>query len=95
MNIIIQNNFEQFCIDGDYEKINEYLTYYKWLANHNDGEYFEIVANNGRLDLIKLFIENGADVHANDDYALYTCSYHKYGDCVEYLINNGANIEKK
>lgn len=93
MNNIIHNKFEKYCIDGNYEKINEYLTNYKWLTNHNDGEYFEIVANNGRLDLIKLFIENGTDIHSNDDYALYTCSYHKYYDCVEYLINNGANID--
>jgi ankyrin repeat protein len=90
---IIHKNFEEYCTNENFEKIREYLQKYEWLANYNDGEYFETIADKGNLDLIKLFIENGVNINTNNDYALYTCSYHKYDKCIEYLLNHGANIE--
>ncbi len=90
---IVHRNFEKYCIDENYDKIKEYLETYNGLANYNDGEYFEIVADKGNLQLIKLFIENGANININNDYVLYTCSYHKYDDCLEYILNHGANMK--
>ncbi len=55
-------NFKNYCINENYDKIKEYLEAYNWLANYNNGEYFEIIADKGNLRLIKLFVENGADL---------------------------------
>ena len=49
-------------------------------------------AGNGQLDIIKCLVENGADIHAWEDYALRcACSYGQL-DMVKYLIEKGANI---
>lgn len=89
----ILNKFEKFCREENYIKIKEYLIKYKSLANANNGEYFEIIADKGNLDIIKLFVENGANINIDNNYILYTCAYNKYYNCLDYLINNGANIE--
>ncbi len=46
----------------------------------------------GRLDYVKLFIENEANVRADDDFALRFASYYGHLDVVKFLIENGANI---
>ena len=90
----MSKQFEKYCIEGNYDKIKEFITTFPKLVNYDDGYFFETIADHGNLDLIKLFFENGVDVNISDGYALYTCAYHKYDDCVEYLIRKGANIEK-
>lgn len=89
---VVYDKFEQYCIDENYEKVKEYLQTFKGLANHNNGEYFEIVVDKGNLGLIKLFVENGVNVNIDNNYALYTCTFHKFDDCVKYLLSYGAKL---
>jgi ankyrin repeat protein len=48
--------------------------------------------NSSELAIVKLLVENGADVTIDDNYPMYrACTYGNY-DVVEYLIQNGATI---
>jgi hypothetical protein len=67
MEFVIEK-FEQFCEEENYQKVKDYLTQLKGLANYNNGYFFEIVADKGNLELIKLFVQNGADIHVDNNY---------------------------
>lgn len=87
---LITDKFEQYCEEENYCKIKDYLKNFKQLANYNNGAFLEIIADKGNLDILKLFVENGADINIDHNYVLYTCMYHHYDDCVQYLLANGA-----
>lgn len=44
------------------------------------------------INTIKYLVENGADIHTCDDYALLLSSEYGYLEVVKYLIELGANI---
>ncbi len=90
---IVAMRFEKYCDNENYNKIEEFLKIYKFLANYDNGNFFEIVANKGNLDLIKLFIKYDAIINIDDGYILYTCIEKKHNECVEYLLKNGADLE--
>ncbi len=50
--------------------------------------YYEI----DDLDKIKEFVENGADIHADNNRSLYWSAGKGYLDVVKYLIKEGADI---
>ncbi len=89
---IIYDRFEEFCYNDNDEMVAEYLEKYKYLVSFNDHECFEIVASNGNLKLLKLFVENGADITTDSNHVLYLCSSRKYYDCLEYLMQCGSDI---
>ena len=91
---IICDKFEQYCYDENNEKIKEYLETYDGLANYNNGIYFEIIADKGNFELLKLFIKHGAQIDIDNNYVLYTCAYLAFYDCLDYLLKYGADIEK-
>ena len=49
-------------------------------------------SRNGRLDRVIISMNQGADIHSFDDYAVRWASYNGQLDVVRYLANNGANI---
>ncbi len=52
----------------------------------------------GQIDICKLLIENGADIHATDNSLttpLHLASYHGYIDIAKLLIDQGADIRKR
>ena len=46
----------------------------------------------GDLDNVKQLIENGADIHAENDWALRFSADNGHLNVVKYLVENGANI---
>lgn len=55
-----------------------------------------VAARIGNLDVIKLLIENGADIDSADmdgKTALSVAAREAYAGCVEYLISKGANLD--
>jgi uncharacterized protein YnzC (UPF0291/DUF896 family) len=46
----------------------------------------------GDLEIVKLLIENGADVTAEDNYAIRRASQNGHLEVVKYLIDNGADV---
>ena len=53
---------------------------------------FECFSFLGNIELVKYFLDNGADVHSSNDYAVRTASQKGYLEIVKYLVENGANI---
>ena len=52
----------------------------------------------GKIDevnTIKYLLKNGADIHADDDYALRSCVKKGYLKVVKYLIEQGADIHTR
>ena len=49
-------------------------------------------SENGHLEVVKLLIEKGADVHADDDLALCRASNYGHLEVVKFLIKKGANV---
>jgi len=49
-------------------------------------------ADEGDLVKVKSLIEQGADVHASDDYALLTATLYGDIEIVKYLISKGADV---
>ena len=49
-------------------------------------------AKSGNLEVVKYLVENGADIHAEKDYALRLAAYNGHLDVVKYLVEKGVNI---
>jgi hypothetical protein len=90
---VVTEEFLKELQSENYEMIKKYLEAYPILVNYDNGYYFETVAKKGNLDLIKLFVEFGADITIDNNYILYECSYNQFYDCVKYLIEIGADVE--
>ena len=52
-------------------------------------------ASNGHLDRIKFLVDNGVDIHAQEDQALIPAANGGYLDIVKFLLANGADIHFK
>ena len=52
--------------------------------------YFKIT--NGYLYIVKFLVRNGADIHADDDYALKCSALDNHFKIAKFLVKNGANI---
>lgn len=46
----------------------------------------------GNLEIAKLLLDRGADVHANDDWALRCASKYEHSEMVELLKSYGARL---
>jgi ankyrin repeat protein len=49
-------------------------------------------AINGHLDVVRSLVENGADIHADNDFALRYTAVNGHIDIVRFLVENGADI---
>lgn len=47
---------------------------------------------NGNLELIKQLVQEGADLHTNDDYALGVAALNGHLAIVKFLVQHGANV---
>ena len=55
----------------------------------------KLIGKKWDLDVIKYLIENGADIHAGDDYILRYSAYIGHFEVVKFLVENGANISAR
>jgi len=49
-------------------------------------------SNHGELNTIKYCLDNGADVHAREDWALRWASNNGHTEVVRLLLDNGADV---
>jgi hypothetical protein len=52
-------------------------------------------ADNGNVDLVKKYLENGANVHADDSCSLRYAATRGHREIVELLVENGVNPNNK
>ena len=78
----------------DYKKYYLYIDYIDYMLKKypkcNDLLYF--ASKKGNLDLLKMSLEKGANIHSNDDRALRIASSNGHLKVVIILVNEGANI---
>ena len=70
-----------------------------WLRNKEEvisfqdkNEALTFASQEGHIDIVKYLVENGADIHARNDWALIMASENGHLDIVKYLVNEGADI---
>jgi len=79
--------------------INRYRNNRKWSEyyidlrriNKNNNKLTE-ASKNGRLDLVMVVLNQEANIHTQDDYALRWAAGNGHLDVVKYLVEKGANI---
>ena len=49
-------------------------------------------SENGHLEVVRYLVEQGANIHANNDYAIRWASENGHLEVVRYLVEKGANI---
>jgi len=60
-------------------------------ANRIDAELVN-ASEHGDLEMVRLFLDRGANIHAQDDWALRNAIYKGHLDVVRFLLDHGANI---
>ncbi|MET0570942.1 MAG: ankyrin repeat domain-containing protein [Pedobacter agri] len=91
----VYDKFEELCISGNnMVEIEEYLKTYKFLINYDNGYFFDLIADRGNVELIKLFLKYGTDPTLDNDYALFSCAENENDECVDLLLKNGANFNR-
>ena len=88
--------FETICTkinDDSYCKIEEYLKIYPLLVSYDDSYFFKLITMSGRFDIVKLFIQYGANIYDHNHVILHICASKKYYDLMEYILSLGENID--
>ena len=70
---------------------NYYINIIKKLKGNMNDLLFES-SKKGRLDLVKIALQNGADIYASNDWAVQLASHNGRLEVVKYLVENGAHI---
>ena len=71
------------------------LSYHHKLAKSVDSLALKHAACLGNLEIVKLLVDNKADIHASDDYCLQVAASNGHNEVVEYLLQKGASISAK
>ena len=69
------------------------LDYYKLVPKSLKNEIIIYASKNEHLEVVKLLIEHGADVTADNNYAIRWASKNKHLEVVKLLIENGAVLD--
>lgn len=83
---------------GLYPKLVENF-YFTYTYGHNKNTPLHLMAGAGNLSIVKLLIENGADINAKDSYGIWTPLYSAVAgnhlEIAKYLVDKGAEINIK
>ncbi len=87
-----EKSHEMLCIaseNGDYDTTKYILDNYPKCSCDFP---LRCASDMGHLHIVKLLIDNGANIHSNDDAALQYAARGGHLDVVKFLVENGANI---
>jgi len=76
------------CREGNLEEVKRLVG----KSSHLYNEALSCAVIQGDLETVKHLIEEGADIHVQDDAALKWAVIYGYADIVKYLIEKGANV---
>jgi ankyrin repeat protein len=70
------------------------IKFKQYLLNENKDLDQQLIdaSTNGNLDFVKQLIDQGADIHVRNDWALRAASSKGRLDVVKYLVSKGADI---
>ena len=94
----ILNRFPYLGIDilKKYKQERSWLQYYikdlRQITPTNAQDKLEICSRIGRLDLVIIAVNKGADIRVYNDYAVRMASYNGHLEVVKYLVSQGADI---
>ena len=95
---VIINCYEEYnrflkgeATEKDYEIIKRYI---KNIVDNINKKFMDS-AENGYLNIVKAYLNLGANIHVNDDYVLRHSSYIGHLNVVKYLVKHGANVHAK
>ncbi|KAJ3293897.1 hypothetical protein HK104_004126 [Borealophlyctis nickersoniae] len=66
-----------------------------WRLHRNAGDCWWWATKSGHVEVVRLLLEFGADVHAGGDAALRAASPRGHHEVVRLLLENGANVHAK
>jgi len=75
------------CTVANINDLENYIKTFNIDVNYNDGYFMEIICLRNDINLLKLFINNGANVHINNEGILRLVAHEGYITLLEYLIN--------
>ena len=76
-----------YCKEGNLEKIKELVD-----KGADKQEALDCSAENGYLEVVKYLVSLGADIHEENEYALYLSAQYGHLEVVKYLVSLGADI---
>ncbi len=96
--LVNANELNQLIAKGDKNQVEKVLKDKPELLNKQDKDFLTPVnkaALLGNLELVKLFIESGADLNIGDkegSYAIHNAAALGHFETVKYLLSNGVKI---
>ena len=81
-------NFENICINSNEYEIEQYIKQFNIDVNYDEGYYLELICLRNNLDLLKMMINNNADIHINDEGITRLVAHKGYIVLLEYLLKN-------
>lgn len=82
----VYNEFEKICMFENIDTIENYIKTFNINVNYNDGYFMEIICERNNLELLKLFIKYGGNVHLNNECLLRIASHRGYIKIIDYLL---------
>ena len=82
----IYNQFESMCYTENITGLELFIKKFNIDVNGDDGYYLELISKRNDLELLQMFIRNGANVHLNNDELLSSCAHRGLLHIVQYLL---------
>jgi ankyrin repeat protein len=86
----MSKEFVEAVANNDKKKINELISFVD--VNYDDDHAISRASAEGNLNIVKLLVSYGADIHVYDDEPLRNAASHGYIRVIKYLVSQGANI---
>jgi hypothetical protein len=81
-----RNPFSKRCATATIKELDYILYTIPIDINYDDGLFLEIIGDRNDVELIKLFIKHGANVHINNECLLRSSAHSGYIEIVKFLI---------
>jgi hypothetical protein len=83
---MLYENFEKICLSCNKDEIIDYVYQFRIDVNYGDGYYTELICSRNDLELLKVMISLGSDIHLNNEGILRSVAHEGYIELTKYLI---------
>jgi hypothetical protein len=78
--------FEHMCQQRDIEELEFFIDKLNIDVNHEEGFYVELICKRNDVELLKMFLRKGANIHSEDESILNNAALSGHIELVEFLI---------